>query len=203
MEFIVHSHRHGETILREPAYVQQWKEIQAALRDIKDADLIKEFEARPQMSLSDAINRALDKRLVLAGWTRQAGIFHDPKYSGKRESRWRLDFAKGEVSIEVAFNHREAIAWNLLKPVMASELNHVEKEIQTSVGVVIAATDELKAAGAFDGAVGTFEDISTYLKPLNNVLTVPMVIIGLKAPEVFRVDKVKQGTRHIGKIRKI
>ena len=29
--------------------------------------------------------------------------------------RWRLDFAKESISLEVAFNHGEAIAWNLLK----------------------------------------------------------------------------------------
>ena len=45
-----------------------------------------------------------------------------------KEKAWRLDFAKGTISVEVAFNHGEATAWNFMKPTLASEVNHVEKE---------------------------------------------------------------------------
>jgi hypothetical protein len=97
------------------------------------------------------------------------------------------------IAVEVAFNHGEAIAWNLLKPVMAAELNHVEKEtnIGAGIGVVICATEALKKAGAFDGAVGSYEKFLRYLKPMNGQLTVPMLIIGLEPPETFRVKKTK------------
>jgi hypothetical protein len=36
--------------------------------------------------------------------------------------------------------------------VLASELNHVEKAIQTRAGILICATYEMKSAGGFDGA---------------------------------------------------
>ena len=49
-----------------------------------------------------------------------------------------------------------------MKPVLASELNHVEKEIQTKMGVIITATDELKKACGFDSTVGTFEKFIEY-----------------------------------------
>ena len=51
----------------------------------------------------------------------------------KKGYRWYLDFAKEPISIEVAFNSqmREATAHNLIKPLLASQLNHVEKDIQT------------------------------------------------------------------------
>ncbi len=68
-----------------------------------------------------------------------------------------MDFAKEDISIEVAFKHSEAIAWNLIKPVLASELNHVPKAIQTKVGVIISATKTMKKAGGFDSAVGNYE----------------------------------------------
>jgi len=45
--------------------------------------------------------------------------------------------------VEVAFNHGEATAWNLIKPVLASELNHVEKVIPTQAGVFITCTEAL------------------------------------------------------------
>ena len=94
--------------------------------------------------------------------------------------------------VEVAFNNGEAIAWNLLKPVLASELNHVRKDAQTRLGVVIMASEDMKRAGGFDSAVGTFEKAVRYLKPLQNQLTCPMVLIGLSAPESFEV-------KHVGK----
>jgi hypothetical protein len=92
--------------------------------------------------------------------------------------------------VEVSYNHGEALAWNLLKPVLASELNHVNKAIQTKLGVVILATEELKDAGGFDGAVGTYEKAIQYLLPLQSQLTVPLVLIGLNAPKTFWVEHV-------------
>ena len=42
---------------------------------------------------------------------------------------------------------------------IASEINHVEKEIQTEIGIVVFATSEMtKNIGGFDGTVKTFEE---------------------------------------------
>jgi len=124
-------------------------------------------------------------KLVKLGWNEESLIFQDDEYSG---NRWRLDFAKDNISLEVAFNHGEAIAWNLIKPVLASELNHVKKEIDTEIAIIICATKSLKDDGGFDGAIGEYEKFLTYLNPLRDVLTVPMVIIGLEAPETFKIE---------------
>lgn len=108
------------------------------------------------------------------------------------------EISKSGVAIEVAFNHAEAIAWNLLKPVLSSELNHVKKEIQTGIGVLICATEELKTAGAFDSVVGTFEQFLMYSRPLSNILSVPILIVGIGAPESFRIRTDKLGTKTVG-----
>ena len=84
------------------------------------------------------------------------------------------------AAVEVAFNHGGNVSWNLIEPVLSSELNHVEKAIQTEIGVVITATDEMKKAGGFDGAVGSYEKYVEYCKPLMNLLTAPILIIGLE-----------------------
>lgn len=200
MEFITHSHRHGITIA-EQEFKDDWDELQEIIHGITDEDLMNQYEVSAnRMSLSAAINTLIKERLVHKGWQSEAPIFNDPDYRNRRETKWRLDFAKNDFSIEVAFNHGEAIAWNLLKPVLASELNHVKKDIQTKIGVVILATDEMKSAGAFDSAVGTYEKVLRYMKPLNNVLTVPMIIIGLKSPETFIVRKVRGARGNVGKI---
>lgn len=61
--------------------------------------------------------------------------------------------------------------------------------------------EELKQRGGFDGAIGTYEKYLDYLPPLNNILTVPLFIIGLKAPITFRVEDFQLAPRKkIGKI---
>ena len=188
MEYVIESYRHGEIILEQtPEYNKTWSELKGIIDGISDPDIIEmheSFNSRP-MSLSKAINSIIKNKLSQCGWKDESGIFQEDTYSGRR---WRLDFAKESISLEVAFNHGEAIAWNLLKPVLAGELNHVKKEVDTEIGVIICATKELKVSGGFDGSVGEFEKFLTYLNPLRNILTVPTVIMGLKAPKSFIVE---------------
>ena len=191
MDFVFESFRHAGVILNENEFVDQFSDIIQIIHGISDEDLInkhlsygKEDEERLPKSLSTAINSLLKERFIKNGWVPESGIFQDNSYQGET---WRLDFAKDDISIEVAFNHSSVIAWNLIKPVLASELNHVEKGIQTKIGVVITATNDMKVMGGFDGAIGTFEKYLEYLPPLRNMLTVPLLIIGLNPPKSFKV----------------
>jgi len=196
MEYVLHSFRHGKIILEnEPNYKRVWNELLQAIESIEDEEITQHHEnnQRKAKSISEAINNLLKSKLVQLGWNEESYIFQDDEYSG---NRWRLDFAKESISVEVAFNHGEAIAWNLIKPVLAGELNHVQKEIDTEIGVIICATKELKENGGFDGSVGEYEKFLTYLNPLRDVLSVPMVIIGLKAPKTFKIEvQTKQGKK--------
>ena len=191
MHYKVFSHRHGETILKDAVHQKLFGEVQAILDSISEDELKAKHLSYPNtpMSLSKAINDVIKEKFIAAGWKDESAIFQDAEY---QQERWRLDFAKEPISIEVAFNHGEAIAWNLLKPVLASELNHVKKAIQTDAGIIITATAELKEAGAFDGAVGEYEKVLRYLKPLGTILTAPLVIIGLEPPDTFRLEKVQK-----------
>jgi hypothetical protein len=191
MEYKLHSFRHAKVILEnEPTYSKVWNELLNAIESINDEDIIYSFQNSPRTakSISESINNLLKNRLVYLGWNEESYIFQDDEYSG---NRWRLDFAKESISVEVAFNHGEAIAWNLIKPVLAGELNHVKKEINTEIGVIICATKELKDNGGFDGAVGEYEKFLTYLNPLRDVLSVPIIIIGLEAPKTFKIEVKK------------
>ena len=191
MKYKIHSFRHAEIILEnEPSYSSVWNELLLAIESITDDEIIEHHTNNPRQakSISESINNLLKEKLVNLGWHEESYIFQDDEYSG---NRWRLDFAKESISVEVAFNHGEAIAWNLIKPVLAGELNHVKKEIETEVGVIICATKDLKTKGGFDGAVGEYEKFLTYLNPLRDVLSVPIAIIGLEAPETFEIDVQK------------
>ncbi|MCB4807541.1 hypothetical protein LG651_04710 [Tamlana sp. 62-3] len=192
MNFITHSFRHAEIILNEPEFINQFEELKTIIDAISDDDIINRHQSygarsldKTPKSISRAINELLKESFRAHGWFNESYIFQDNEYRG---DTWRLDFAKQDLSIEVAFNHSSVIAWNLLKPVLASELNHVNKAIQTKIGIVITATQEMKVRGGFDGAIGTFEKFLDYLPPLQNFLTVPVLIIGLTPPETFKIE---------------
>ena len=196
MELDFYYHRHSDLLINhDKSFISDFKEIIDVLVGIKDRDLILEFEkskaeSKSTKSLARTINSLIKERLEVKDWLSEVGLFKDPPYSKKNRSRWRLDFAKNNISIEVAFNHQEATAHNILKPVLASELNHVKKEIQTRMGVIIVADKEMKDAGNFDGAIGTFESFQEYFKPYSNIITTPIVLIGLKKPHIFYIDKL-------------
>ena len=82
------------------------------------------------------------------------------------------------------------MAWNLIKPTLSSELNHVKKAIQTDIGIIILPKDEMvgNMASGLDNSVGTYELVLKYLKVLNAQLTCPMIIIGLNQPSSFYID---------------
>ena len=195
MDFQIFGHRHGDFVIagREP-YRTLWLELCDALTSITDAEIITEYDGidrKSKKSISQPVNRLIKRRLTERGWASESFIFADRFYQvderGRASGIWRLDFAKDMLAVEVAFNHRSDISWNLIKPTLSSELNHVEKAIQTDVGVVITATRAMKDAGGFDSAVGTFEDYVAYLKPMYHMLTVPLIIVGLEAPSTFKV----------------
>lgn len=201
MKFKHFSHRHAFYLLEnEDDYKNEWASIKRALNSITDIKLVQHFKAnhKNSKSISATINDLIKTELENDEWHSESPIFQDSNYDNKR---WSLDFAKNKIAIEVAFNHGEAVSWNLIKPNLSGELNHVKKALQTDIGIVITATDEMKAAGGFDSAVGTYEKYLRYLKPLSQMLTVPMLIIGLEAPKSFHIVHSRIGNRNIGKVK--
>jgi len=210
MKYKFYSYRYGLEILQsEDEFKKEWEDLIDILNNISEQDIILHFQkyGKNNMSISTTLNKILKIRFKDKEWKPESAIFSEKERKKEKEyndKRWRLDFAKENVSVEVAFNHGEAVAWNLTKPLLASELNHVEKEIQTKIGIVITATDEMKKAGGFDNSIGSYEKYIRYLKPMSNILTVPMLIIGLDKPDTFRIDvrknKDNKNRGHIVKI---
>lgn len=210
MEFISEQHRFGEDILRY-RHPEAWLDICDVISSISDEDVINLHESKyhKSKSISLALNSLIRDKFLAKNWEKESYLFAEDAYRRSEHNRasgvWRLDFANpdGSVSVEVSYNHGEALAWNLLKPVLASELNHVDKAIQTEIGVVILATQRMKEAGGFDGTVGTFEKAVQYLRPLMSQLTVPLVLVGLQAPVSFKVYHVKVDRHFEGRIQRI
>tara|TARA_B100001250_G_C19816068_1_gene798477 strand:- start:4708 stop:5307 length:600 start_codon:yes stop_codon:yes gene_type:complete len=190
MKYEIFSHRHAIEIAKNNSdYKSEFEEIIKVLDFISDEDIINEFKKSKysnNKSISRCINQLIKDALIKLNWKDESPIFQDERYSN---NRFRLDFAKEKFSVEVAFNHGEAISWNLLKPVLSGELNHIKKAIQTKIGVIIFATDGMKKTGGFDGAVGSYEKALRYLNIMMNQLTTPLIIIGLSEPETFCINK--------------
>ena len=176
MKYKLHSHRHAIEIAQNNSdYIDDFNELLEILDNISDEDLIGEFE-KPQyannVSISRCINQIIKERLILSGWKDESPIFQDKEYTNKR---FRLDFAKNNFSIEVAFNHGEAISWNLLKPVLSGELNHVKKAIQTRIGIIIFAEGSVKKGTKFHIS---FQIItSLHIKPLIMIIEKDMITL--------------------------
>ena len=58
----------------------------------------------------------------------------------------------------------------------------------------------MKSAGGFDNAIGSYEKFLQYLPPLNNLLTIPMVIVGLTAPTTFHIEHYKKWRNTYGRV---
>lgn len=205
MKYTTFSHRHAESIIdSDKKLLKRYNELLGVLDNITDEDLINDFHKLKSeeigrnktiglKSMTPSINRLIKERMLeFDGWQAEVDIFND-KDGLIGNTEWRLDFACDDaLCVEVAFNHGEAIAWNLLKPVLACELNHVQKAVQGQIGIYICATDKMKKAANIDSASGSFEKVLRYLPPMMNQLTVPIMVIGLEPFETFYVDKVSK-----------
>lgn len=199
MRFTEYSHRHAKAIIESDEQLRtRYEQFIGVLQSITDEELINDFLIKKQehadrgsafKSMTPSINGLLKERmLAIPGWQAEVDIFNDTEgVIGNTE--WRLDFAcDNAFCVEVAFNHGEAIAWNLLKPVLSCELNHVQKAIQGQLGIYVCATDSMKIAANIDPASGSYEKVLRYIPPMMNQLTIPMMIIGLEPFETFKIS---------------
>lgn len=184
------NHRHVEAVLESEGIKRDWLELKEVLEGISD-DEIAEYHTinyPKAMSLSRAYNSLIKEKLTDKGWMDEPRLFSDSNFHDKA---WRLDFAKGKIAVEVSFNHGEALAWNMMKLTLAAEMNHVEKEFQSKVGIIILATADLKKAGCFDGACGEWEKAVRYLMPMQSQLSSPILLLGIEAPAFKIIDHGK------------
>lgn len=199
MKYKEYSHRHADAIIKnDPHLWERYNQFTNVLTNMTDEDLLDDFQNKKCIhekrgtsfkSMTSSINSMLKQRmLAISGWQAEVDIFNDGE-GLIGNSEWRLDFACDDAfCVEVAFNHGEAIAWNLLKPVLSCELNHVEKAVQGQIGIYVCATDKMKIAANIDSASGSFEKVLRYLPPLMNQLTIPMMIIGLEPFDSFKIN---------------
>lgn len=165
-----------------------------ALENIEETELINIFLERNkkfkrEKSLSPTIGFIINELIKnKSGWEINKSIF---KKSSARERN--LNFVSEDLAAEIGFNHCEAIEMKLLKLQLSiAPHEYLEKIVSPKVGILISATNDMEDAGNFDSASGSYENIKESIITLGSILKTPFVLIGLKAPKTFYINKDKE-----------
>jgi hypothetical protein len=199
MDYVYEDFRNALVILRSrPA----WIDLEGSIRGItperivgKQRDLLTSRGTAPAGGQT-AINALFEDELDIEdGWVQQPPLFR------QRELRkWKMDFLRERVGVEVSFNHAEAISWQFTRLNIAGESVRVREESRIDVGVVICATHGLKRWARMDSAVGTFDAFKAWLREMRPILPIPMLLVGLDSEtwpqtDVFRGTRAGRATR--------
>jgi restriction endonuclease BglII len=191
MKHSVHNFRLAREILSEKA---AWKEFQQVVKAL-DSSSILDFHRQLSVSRApaggqSAINAYFDAKLRELKWTPQPHLFESERPDLRR---WKMDFTKDKIGVEISFNHAEAIPWIFTRLNIAGESDRVQPTSKIEVGVAVFAMESLKKWAKMDGAVGTFELATAWLKEMKPILPIPIFVIGLDA-EAWKATTAFRGT---------
>jgi Restriction endonuclease BglII len=178
MKYEWHAHRFADIILNADYTLKQ--EIEEVIQAISFDRVLERFEAdnlkkiagskKPSKGKQSTINLFFREEFSKCGWETEKNVFNDPT------NDLALDFWKGNVGVDVAFNHRSYIGGDLLRLQAAAEAKNV-----INVGVYICPTKEFaKVVSPKDGTtMVSFERAKWYIESFYPVLTAPILLIGL------------------------
>jgi hypothetical protein len=191
MDYVVEDFRHAAAFLRDHT---AWLGIRGAIEAIDRSMVIDKqgqlaLRGRAPRGGQTAINALFDDLLPEPAWA------HQPRLFASLELRkWKMDFLRANVGVEVSFNHAEAIPWQFTRLNIAGESERVVESSRIHVGVVITASESLKAWSRMDSAVGTFDAFKAWLREMKPILPVPLLLVGLSA-DGWEPTDVFGGTR--------
>ena len=183
MDYLIHDFRNALVILRSKG---SFAEFEAALHSIQAKDVIDAHEriaderaqrnSRAPAGGQSALNNVINQKLTAVGWEPQPPLFRD-----RALEKWKMDFRKEGIGVEVSFNHAEAIPWQFTRLNIAGESDRVIEANRIEVGVVACAAQSMKTWARMDSAVGTFDQFKAWLREMKPILPVPLLLIGLEA----------------------
>ncbi len=173
-----YSHRFADVILNSDYDLK--KEIEQVITDISIAEVEERFAAlnverisegkRPAQGKQSTLNLIFRERFGALGWEAEKNVFDDPA------NDLAIDFWKRSVGVDVAFNHRSFTGGDLLRLQAAAEVKQIMK-----VGVYVCGTGRFVRSISRDGpSMVSFERTKWYLESFFQVLTVPILLIGLQ-----------------------
>lgn len=197
MDFVTHDFRHAREILENR---DSWSELAQAARSITRDAVVQTHEAfkstgrRVPAGAQTAINQLFREQLQPLGWIPEPQLFPAVEHDLRK---WKMDFLKARIGVEVSFNHAEAVPWTFTRLNIAGESEKVLKEHGVDVGVAFFATESLKRWGKMDSAVGTFELAIAWLEMMRPIMPIPILVVGLSA-EGWLTSDAFRGTRKPG-----
>ena len=111
---------------------------------LKSMPLSRRREAAPAGGQT-SINQLFRERLIPLGWLHEPRLFPN---SDQGLRKWKMDFIKAAIGVEVSFNHSEAIPWTFTRLNIAGESQQVLEDARIDVGVAFFAMESLKKWGA-------------------------------------------------------
>jgi len=176
-----------------------WAELQSTLASITQTQIeslkLEYFEewvsglARktPPVGGQSVLNELINQRLELAGWETQlyvlGDVFDETKGRPSKLNYWSMDFKKGDIGVEVSFNNAGVLAQNILRLSVMSETTTRPREELIRVGILVTATERLKAWSGMDSTVLTFESVNKVLPLVTFNIPTPIVVVGLDASD--------------------
>ncbi len=164
MNYQYYDFRNALVILRSRA---SFGELESALHSIEAEHVLGAYSAmsearagrrsRPPAGGQGALNRVIDDLLSRAGWESQPPLFRD-----RTLEKWKMDFRKEGIGVEVSFNHAEAIPWQFTRLNIAGESDRVLEDNRIDVWRCRVCRSEPQSMGA-DG------QCRRYLRPIQGV----------------------------------
>lgn len=177
---------------RRPA----WLELADVVSSIQMQDILDAHAAfavsgrRVPAGGQSAVNRVFRERLEPLRWRPEPRLFPPQRQELRK---WKMDFIKDRVGVEVSFNHAEAIPWTFTRLNIAGESDQVLDTSRVDVGVAFFATDSLKSWSKMDSSVGTFEVATAWLSMMKPIMPIPVLVVGLEA-EGWPATDIFRGT---------
>ncbi len=178
MRHQTYSHRFADVILNSDYDLK--KEIEDVISSITWPEVLARFDdlnaERAEQGKKQAkgkqstINLMFRESFQAKGWEAEKNVFNDPG------NDLAIDFWKRGIGVDVAFNHRSFTGGDLLRLQAAAEVKNIMK-----IGVYICATDSFvrEVSPKDGGSMVIFERTKWYLENFYQVLTVPILLMGL------------------------
>jgi hypothetical protein len=200
VEFLTHNFRLAREILENR---DAWGELVQVARSIGADEIVEAHLSygaggkRLRAGGQAAINQLFRERLAPLGWIQEPRLFSQ---TGGDLRKWKMDFIKARIGVEVSFNHFEAVPWTFTRLNIAGESVSVLEEHRIDVGVAFFATDSLKKWAKMDDTVGTFEMAKAWLEMMKPIMPIPILVVGLSADDwatstAFRGTKKTQRSK--------
>lgn len=187
------NHFQIESELTKNPVLHDWEIFKSALNGIYWKDILS-LHARKysqNLSISKALSESLDKALIKVGSLRKVRIFSDGSNSSKP---FVIEHKLNTLAIDFSFGHYQNIVWKLARLAVSVGANINEKESHCKVGILILPESELRKVGNFDSD-STWERALDYIKYMGHQWPVPILLMGLKNPDIFVLQDNEKGSK--------